>query len=207
MATKEKVSVYQRLRTILFSAAFSIAGMCTFATTTVVLTTSHAAAASGPICAILDQGQVQCPTTITASGCYYKDLGNPDPSGNVAKTGYVKAADCSNGIFQQAACPPNAGTCNLSEGKDPALSGCTGNNCDLVKAYVDPLINVLAAAVGVVVTISIVIGGIQYSSSAGDPGKMQAAKQRIINALIALIGFFLFYAVLQWLVPGGLLNG
>jgi hypothetical protein len=119
----------------------------------------------------------------------------------------VKAPDCSNGIFQQTSCPASAGTCQIQAGTDPALTPCTKSSCDLVKEYIDPLINVLAGAVGLVVTISIVVGGIQYSSSAGDPGKMQAAKKRIINALIALIGFFLFYAVLQWLVPGGLLNG
>lgn len=206
MAIKEKQSVYQRLRTLLFGAAFTIAGMCTFAGTTVVLSTSHVAAAA-PICAILDQGQVQCPTQITTGGCYYKDLGNPNPQGDVQGTGFVKAPDCNNGIFQQTSCPASAGTCQIQAAQDPALTPCTSSNCDLVKKYIDPLINVLAAAVGVVVTISIVVGGIQYSSSAGDPGKMQAAKKRIINAIIALIGFFLFYAVLQWLVPGGLLNG
>lgn len=207
MAIKEKLSVYQRLRTILLSAAFTVAGMCTFVTTTVVLSTSHVAAAAAPVCAILDQGQVQCPTAITASGCYYKDLGNPNPTGDVQGTGFVKAPDCTNGIFQQTSCPASAGTCQVQAAQDPALTPCTSGNCDLVKKYIDPLINVLAAAVGVAVTISIVVGGIQYSSSAGDPGKMQTAKKRIINAIIALIGFFLFYAVLQWLVPGGLLNG
>lgn len=215
MTTKDKQSIYQRLRLLTLSMAITVAGMCSFATTTVMLSSSQvAAAASGPECAILDQGRVTCPTSITGSGCYYKDLGNPNPPGNIANTGFVKAPDCTNGIFQEAAQP------QVNTYTDPALVPCkaptsgsighaTGEtgHCDLVAKYIDPLINVLAASVGVVVTISIVVGGIQYASSAGDPGKAQAAKKRITNALIALIGFFLLYAVLQWLVPGGLLNG
>lgn len=190
--------MYQRLRSILFSAVITVAGMCSFATTTVVLSTSHVYAAAAK-CAILDQGTVTCPNSITGGGCWYKDLGQPAAGPN--KDGWVKAPDCTNGIFQQAAQP------QVTAPQDPALTPCTKSSCDLVQKYVDKFINVLAGAVGVVVTISIVVGGIQYSSSAGDPGKMQAAKKRIINALIALVGFFLFYAVLQWLVPGGLLNG
>lgn len=156
-------------------------------------------------CAILDQGLVTCPTDIK-SGCWYKDLGAPDAGPK--KDGWVQASSCDNGIFKAAACPPTKATCQVTPSEDPALTACkSAGSCDLVKKYIDPLINVLAAAVGVVVTISIVVGGIQYASSAGDPGKAQAARKRIMNAIIALIGFFLFYAVLQWLVPGGLLNG
>ena len=151
-------------------------------------------------CAILDQGRVDCPAGVKAGQCYYKDLGNPDPKGSI--DGFVQAPSCSNGIFQEALNP------QVTASEDPALTQCKNpSSCDLVKKYVDPFINVLAAAVGVVVTISIVAGGIQYSSAAGDPGKVQAAKKRIMNSIIALIGFFLFYAVLQWLIPGGLLNG
>lgn len=206
--------MYKRLRSIMLSAVITIAGISSFATMTVVLPVSHVAAAA-PECAILDQGRVTCPNSIKGGGCWYKDLGQPSagPTGP-NKDGWVKAPDCSNGIFQEAA-QPQVATYN-----DPALTPCSSpssgsighatgetGHCDLVKKYIDPLINVLASAVGVVVTISIVVAGIQYASSAGDPGKMQAAKKRIINAIIALIGFFIFYAVLQWLVPGGLLNG
>lgn len=161
----------------------------------------------GAKCAILDQGRVTCPSNnkFITGGCWYKDLGYPNAGPN--KDGWQHASSCSNGIFTQALCPPGQPTCQVTASEDPALRPCTKGNCDLVKTYVDPFINVLAAAVGVVVTISIVIGGIQYSSSAGDPGKMQAARRRITNAIVALIGFFLFYAVLQWLIPGGFLNG
>ena len=76
--------------------------------------------------------------------------------------------------------------------------------CTLIYSYVDPLIDFLAALVGVAVVISIVIGGIQYSSSGGDPSKVSAAKSRIRNAIVALVTFLLLYAILNFLIPGGL---
>lgn len=200
MTTKEKTSLYQRIRYGLLSVAFTAVGALTFSTTTLVMSASVHAATAAAKCAILDQGRVDCPPGVKAGKCYYKDLGNPNPKGSIQ--GFVEAPSCDNGIFQAALNP------QVTASEDPALTQCKGTtSCDLVKKYIDPLINVLAAAVGVVVTISIVVGGIQYASSAGDPGKAQAARKRIMNAIIALIGFFLFYAVLQWLVPGGLLNG
>lgn len=89
-----------------------------------------------------------------------------------------------------------------------ATSGnCTNlGHCDLIDKYINPLINFLAALVGVIVVVSIIIGGIQYSSSAGDPQATSAAKKRIVNAIIALVTFIFLYAILNFIVPGGLFN-
>ncbi|HSX05976.1 MAG TPA: pilin [Candidatus Saccharimonadales bacterium] len=88
-------------------------------------------------------------------------------------------------------------------------SGTNGGNCadisqcDLFKNYLNPFIDFLAALVGVAVVISIVYGGIQYGSSGGDPQKVTAAKNRIRNALIALVTFIFLFSLLKFLVPGG----
>ena len=58
---------------------------------------------------------------------------------------------------------------------------------NLVKKYLDPLVKLLSALVGVFVAISLVVGGIQYSSSAGDPSKVTQAKKRIGEAIFALL--------------------
>lgn len=92
---------------------------------------------------------------------------------------------------------------------DPAASNnkcATLDKCDLVTKYINPFIQLLSALVGVAVVVSIIIGGIQYSSSAGDPQKASAAKARIRNAIIALIAFIFLYALLDFLMPGGLFN-
>lgn len=92
---------------------------------------------------------------------------------------------------------------------DPALKGgnCANlNKCDLITSYIDPAIKFLTAFVGVGVTIAIVYGGIEYGSSGGDPSKAAAGKNRIRNALFTLLAFFFLYALLNFLIPGGI-NG
>ena len=65
------------------------------------------------------------------------------------------------------------------------------------------VVNFLSALVGVVVVVVIVLGGIQYSMAGDNPSAVTAAKQRIINGLIALVAFLLMFSFLQWLIPGG----
>jgi len=89
---------------------------------------------------------------------------------------------------------------------DPATKGnCSDvSKCDLIQKFVNPLIKVLTALVGLAVVISIIVGGIEYSSSAGDPSKASAAKNRIRNAIVALITFIALLSILNFLIPGGL---
>ena len=92
---------------------------------------------------------------------------------------------------------------------DPAVTGgncskVTSGSCDLVSKYIQPAIDLLAGGVGIAVVISIVIGGMQYSSSAGDSSKITAAKNRIRNSIIALVMFLFLVAFLNFLIPGGI---
>ena len=80
----------------------------------------------------------------------------------------------------------------------------SATDCFFAK-YITPAVNVLSVLVGVIVVLSIIAGGLQYSASGADPGKVTAAKKRISNAILALIGFLFLSALIQWLVPGGIL--
>jgi len=66
------------------------------------------------------------------------------------------------------------------------------------------VINVLSSLVALIVIISIVFGGIQYTTAGGDPQKVAAAKSRIVNSVMAFFVFVFIFAFLQYLVPGGL---
>jgi hypothetical protein len=90
-------------------------------------------------------------------------------------------------------------------GEDPAIK-CSQNNCDFVGKYVNPAINLLSIAFGLIAVISIIMGGIQYTVSGGDPQKVTSAKQRIAKTIVAVLAYFVLYAFLQFLVPGGLFN-
>ena len=78
----------------------------------------------------------------------------------------------------------------------------TTDNCSIV-AYLVLFTRVLSGLVGIIVIAMIVIGGIQYSTARNDPQAIAAARGRIINALIALLFYIFIFAILQWLVPGG----
>lgn len=108
---------------------------------------------------------------------------------------------------------PTADSVEAQENADASrgsnLSGdCSGltltkDNCGIV-GYIVTFINVLSAAVGVVIVIMIAVGGIQYTASRDDPQMVNVAKQRIQNAVLALVFYLFAFAFLQWLVPGGI---
>jgi len=67
-------------------------------------------------------------------------------------------------------------------------------------------INFLAAGVGVLATTMLIYGGIQYITSNGNPQSITAAKQKITNVVIGVIAFAFLYALIQWLIPGGIFS-
>lgn len=99
-----------------------------------------------------------------------------------------------------AAAPTDTPATKKDDCSDKPLSS---SNCGIIK-YLVIIINALSAMVGVVVVIMIIIGGIQYSTSADDPQAVANAKKRIMNAVLALVIFIFSYAFLQWVIPGGL---
>lgn len=83
---------------------------------------------------------------------------------------------------------------------------CPEGRC-LFDKYINPLINTLSALVGVAVTISIIVAGIRYGTSADNSQKVSEAKQRMVTSILVLVGYFLFYAFLNYIIPGGLIGG
>lgn len=152
--------------------------------------------------------QVKAPNQPNAKIVFYcveSKTNGDSPTTRATVTPTVKVSAANN-----AKCPdgvtPLPADGDIS--KCPSTNGgnCASvNNCDLIQKYINPFINFLAALVGVAVVISIIIGGIQYGSSAGDPAKVSAAKNRVRNAIIALLTFLFLYALLNFLIPGGLL--
>lgn len=65
----------------------------------------------------------------------------------------------------------------------------------------------LSAGIGIIIVISIIAAGIQYSSSEGSAEATQAAKTRIQNSVIGLIIYIFSFSLIQYLVPGGIFAG
>lgn len=93
--------------------------------------------------------------------------------------------------------------------KNPDRLDCTGADCisnNPIVLIAKAVINFMNVVVGVLVVAVIVWSGILYASAGGNPGKTAEAKNRIINAIIALVMYIFLFAFLQWLVPGGVLG-
>ena len=125
------------------------------------------------------------------------------------KAGTDAEADCKNDGLCADCDAGGKGCIECKNGscKDPAANAgtsCNDHACDLVKKYVNPLINLLSVSFGLIAVISLIYGGIMYSASQGDPQKVSSAKNRIQMTIIAIVGYFFLYGFLQFLIPGGI---
>lgn len=68
------------------------------------------------------------------------------------------------------------------------------------------LIRFLSVGVGIAVTISLIVAGLQYTSAEGNPESSQKAKLRAQQALIGLAVYIFAFSLLQYLIPGGIFN-
>ncbi|MBQ3430588.1 hypothetical protein IJG20_00585 [Candidatus Saccharibacteria bacterium] len=112
-----------------------------------------------------------------------------------------------------------------SGGNNPTLdnSGSSGTSCagvdtNLISCDEDDgkgsgifhiltiVLNVLTFGVGAAGVLGLVISGIQYMTAAGNQAQMTKAKNRIVQVVIGLVFYGLFWALLEWLIPGGILN-
>lgn len=81
--------------------------------------------------------------------------------------------------------------------------GC-GNGDNPMMGTVATILGWLAAGLSIVVLMAIVYGAIIYLTAGADKSKVENGKKIIRNAIIALIGFFFMYSLLNFLVPGGM---
>lgn len=121
-------------------------------------------------------------------------------------------ASAPGGITAEQACVNSGGPSSQANDQGYETSNieadCTASaeakDCGITR-YLVLFINVLSVLAGIVIAASIAYGGIQYSTSGSDPQRVSAAKDRIRNAIIALVFFIFGYSILNYLIPGGLL--
>lgn len=88
-----------------------------------------------------------------------------------------------------------------------ALTDCTGSDTQICKANNDlfggilkEVINVMLYLAGAIAVIMIVVGGIRYITSDGDPGAATKAKSTIIYALVGLVIAVMSYSIVNFVV-------
>ena len=89
------------------------------------------------------------------------------------------------------ACVQNASTAYCSQSHSAIID------------FVYAIIRFLTDGVGLVVIASLIIAGIQYITSSGNPDATRKAMARIQSSVIALLLFIFAYAILNYIIPAG----
>ncbi len=128
-------------------------------------------------------------------------------SGTSAPAGSTPIICGSDGIKGNA----TADSDNVNEVHVAFSFGCLGDDYD---KPLNPIIDIafaifrfLSAGVGLIVIGSIIVAGIQYSASRGNPQATEASIKRISNSVIALLLYIFIFSIANFLIPGGMLRG
>lgn len=90
-------------------------------------------------------------------------------------------------------------------GTDTYFKWCSNGNSGII-GLVTSIFNILSVGVGLAAVISIIIGGVIYATSGANPENAKKGIKQIQNAGIALVLFAGFWAIMNFLIPGGLFN-
>lgn len=100
---------------------------------------------------------------------------------------------------QSGGTPAGGGTGTPSGGGQSQICGAASGDDDFVK-MMSNIINAILLVLGIIAVIMIIIGGIRYTTSNGDPGSTKAAKDTILYAVIGLIVAILAYAIVAFVL-------
>ena len=95
----------------------------------------------------------------------------------------------------------NQGRCSRGQVEINNNAGTGGAIVEYLKAF----LFVLNGLVGGIIVLVLVLAGVQYITSAGDPSRIKNAKGRVQAAMTGLVLYLLMYAILNFLIPGGVL--
>lgn len=84
------------------------------------------------------------------------------------------------------------------------LSQCSNldsnSNSNDLMTTVNTIINVIIGVIGFVAVVVIILGGVQYTTSAGNPDKVKKAKDTILYGIIGLVVALLAYAIVNFVL-------
>jgi len=66
------------------------------------------------------------------------------------------------------------------------------------------VLNIIVYGLGVAAVLGVIIAGVMYMTARDNEAQVTRAKTRLYEVVIGLIAWALMYAVLRWLIPGGL---
>lgn len=75
-----------------------------------------------------------------------------------------------------------------------------GSGNDDLTASISTIINAVIFVIGIVAVIMIILGGISYATSQGDPAKVKKGKDTILYGIIGLIVALLAFAIVGFVL-------
>lgn len=81
-----------------------------------------------------------------------------------------------------------------------SLAECNIEKDDSLIPTIQVIINVILGVLGLVSVVFIILGGITYVTSSGDPGKIKKAKDTILYGIIGLVVALLAYAIVNFVL-------
>jgi Type IV secretion system pilin len=90
-------------------------------------------------------------------------------------------------VFKGDACKGNTSVCGTS--------GSTG-----VYTILKNVVNVLLTIGGIIAVIMIIVGGIKYTTSTGDSGSVNSARETIIYAVVGLVVSIMAFAIVNFVL-------
>lgn len=77
---------------------------------------------------------------------------------------------------------------------------CAGTNKNSLYVLLQNIINLLIVIAGIIAVIMIIIGGIRYTTSAGDAGQTKSARDTIIYAVAGLVVAIMSFAIVNFVL-------
>lgn len=112
-----------------------------------------------------------------------------------------------SGIFITSSKPVFADPSQYDVCSNPSISstvkdaaGCNDTDQPQIESVIGNIVSAIIGILGIVAVVFIVIGGVQYMTSAGDSGKTKKAKDTILYACIGLAVAALAFAITQFAI-------
>lgn len=67
-------------------------------------------------------------------------------------------------------------------------------------------VNIMTAGVAILAVGGIIYGAVMYTSAGPNQSQVAKAREILMNVVIGIVAFALMWALLQWLIPGGVFN-
>lgn len=113
---------------------------------------------------------------------------------SLAVVGVVATATATVPVISPAKAVNPYGACDASS----SSAICKGKGESLSEGFVKPTINIILWVVGVAAVIVIIVAGLKYVTSSGNPSAVSSAKTTILYAVIGLVIAITAYAIVNF---------